>query len=177
MIKQLLAYLCLFVFFIACKKDVYKQYEGNFYLQVPVFEDNNTWLVSSSDHFSINISPNKYLWNFKRYSGNEFIIEANGDSAVVTEQCIYKSLSLMPLKSSPYPGQVFTLIPSANDLSTVSFRSVCDSEYITLYYCYRINECFEYTPTMEYRDSCHAYNLPLTNQADTCYCVQQFKMR
>ena len=176
MIKIFLTFLFLCTGFIACKKDSYKQYEGKFYLQVPLLENNNTYLVASSDNTGLNISFIKYLWNFKHYSGNEFIIEANNDSAVITDQNGF--LALMPLGSSPYNGQIFNLVASASDSKLVSFQSVSNSnKEVTLSYCYKASETFEYNPTMEYNDSCHAYDLPFTNQADTCYCVKQFKMQ
>ncbi len=174
--KQLFALLVFFIFFGSCRKDAYKKYAGTFYLQVPLLENNNTWLVPSYDLTNVNISANKLPWSLKQVSDSEFIIETTDDTAAITEQA-NTIVWLAPLGMAPYSKQLFKLIPSANDPNLVSFQSVSNGKYITLPYCYKGSETFEYLLWMENADSCHAYDLPVSNQADTCYCVRQFKLQ
>ncbi|GEM_PF-5664601 len=172
-----LASLLLFLTY-ACKKDKSELYQGDFYIKIPIIENDSTYLDPGSafdDLYIIyNGFPSRKLWRLTRINGKEFnIAPADSVSILVTELNGFGFLE--PRDTSIADHQTFIIVPSPGNQNLVSFQSLSSGKFIDLQYCYKDHETWGYATPVDDSSNCQAYQqINLSAQADTCYCVHQF---
>ena len=180
--KQFFAIVSILFLLITCKKDHADEYAGEFYIRVPLVENDQSYFYAASAFTGLNIVYNqpgiKTLWKFVP-AGNDqyYIAAADGTSLLITdfEGLSTSGLLLVPRDTSITAHQVFNIVKNQQD-NTVYLQSGYSGKYIQLEYCFKGTEPWGYNfKTTADTSGCNAYtNVGSSSQADTCYCVSGY---
>jgi hypothetical protein len=162
----------------ACKKNGGPAYAGNWYIRAPIIENDYTYLDPGAGYNGVYIIYNaaayKRQWKLIPAGGNEYqIAPIDSPSLAVTD---FGGESWLVSISSPRTAnQTFRVIPSAQNPYLVAFQSTASQNFIQLEYCHKGNEPWGYNVPIVDSAYCGAYQeITLSNEADTCYCLNRF---
>ena len=175
---------CIFLLllFTTCKKDHTDEYAGEFYIRIPLVENDQSYLYSQGAFTGLNMVYNhpdiKTLWKLVPAGDHSyFIVVAVGTPLFITdfEGFPASGLSLVPRDTAITAHQVFKIVKNQQD-NSVYLQSGSSGKYIQLNYCFKGNETWgdNFITTAD-TGGCNAYAIVgSSSQADTCYCVTGF---
>jgi hypothetical protein len=159
----------------ACKKNDSVSYAGNYYIRIPLVENNNTYFDPGGfDGLYIRYNAQaKRQWKFIHLNGQEYnIAAADSTSILITD--FGTETSLAPKNSVNPNTQIFNIIPDLNS-KAVYFQSVASGKFVQLDFCFKAGETWGYDTPMNDSSACPVYQIiNLSDQADTCYCVNRY---
>lgn len=160
----------------SCVKDAYKMYVNNYYIRVPLLDNNQAYLNPKDSANRIAISKAaKLQWKFEQQADNIFILKSAANPLLaLTDSGGYAVTQNLVAPASQ--NQLFRLIPALKNERLISLQAA-SGNYLTVEYCVFNNDSVRYMIQMEAAKMCSAYTLDSLRVADTCYCVQQFELQ
>lgn len=170
--------LLIFLLHAGCKKNDPFPYSGNFYIRISFAEGNDAYYGIENNIGELYIVPaiSRRMWTFIPLSGQEYNIGPADDTTSTLITDLGTEPYLAPRDLIHPNTQIFKVIPGAAT-NSVYFQSAASGKFIQLEYCFKGNETWGYNTLMNDSTHCSAYqDIPYSNQADTCYCVERYTL-
>jgi len=172
----------LLLLFTTCKKDHSDNYAGEYYIRVPLVENDKSYL--NANYGSIDLAYDafdyKTLWKFiPAGDGLYNIAVADSTSRYITDFEGWSGVypHLLPSDASFAAHQVFRIVRK-RFTNTAYLQSNYSGKYIQLQFCSKDKRLWaELLITVADKNYCDANTSILSSaDADTCYCVTNFEL-